>query len=47
MIGTGVSTCDSAYYKWNQWIFLKMFERGLAYKKASSQLVPFVSTDLS
>lgn len=31
-----VSTCDSDYYKWNQWIFLKMFERGLAYKKASS-----------
>jgi len=31
-----VSTCDSEYYKWNQWIFLKMFERGLAYKKASS-----------
>ena len=30
-----VSTCDSDYYKWNQWIFLKMFERGLAYKKAS------------
>lgn len=31
-----VSTCDSSYYKWNQWIFLKMFERGLAYKKASN-----------
>ncbi|MFH1247950.1 MAG: leucine--tRNA ligase, partial [Candidatus Omnitrophota bacterium] len=31
-----VSTCDSEYYKWNQWIFLKMFEKGLAYKKASS-----------
>lgn len=30
-----VATCDPAYYKWNQWIFLKMFERGLAYKKAS------------
>ncbi len=30
-----VSTCDSDYYKWNQWIFLRMFERGLAYKKAS------------
>ena len=28
-----VSTCDSEYYKWNQWIFLKMFEQGLAYKK--------------
>src|SRR3989338_2438463 len=31
-----VSTCNSSYYKWNQWIFLKMFERGLAYKKAST-----------
>jgi len=30
------STCDAQYYKWNQWIFIKMFERGLAYKKASS-----------
>ncbi|MFH0790948.1 MAG: leucine--tRNA ligase, partial [Candidatus Omnitrophota bacterium] len=31
-----ISTCDSDYYKWNQWIFLKMYERGLAYKKASN-----------
>jgi len=31
-----VSTCDSSYYKWNQWIFLKMLEKGLAYKKAST-----------
>ena len=28
-----VSTCLADYYKWNQWIFLKMFERNLAYKK--------------
>ncbi len=27
-----VSTCDASYYTWNQWIFLKMFERGLAYR---------------
>ncbi|RKY89050.1 leucine--tRNA ligase, partial [candidate division KSB1 bacterium] len=26
-------TCDEKYYKWNQWIFLKFYERGLAYKK--------------
>ena len=31
-----LSTCDAEYYKWNQWIFIRMFERGLAYKKASS-----------
>lgn len=30
-----VSTCLPEYYRWNQWIFLKMLERGLAYKKAS------------
>ena len=28
-----VSTCLSEYYRWNQWIFLKMFERRLVYKK--------------
>jgi len=31
-----LATCDSQYYRWNQWIFIKMFEKGLAYKKASS-----------
>lgn len=31
-----ISTCDVSYYKWEQWLFLKMFERGLAYKKFSS-----------
>ncbi len=30
-----LATCDKEYYKWNQWIFLKMYEKGLAYKKAS------------
>ncbi|MBI5149185.1 MAG: leucine--tRNA ligase [Candidatus Omnitrophica bacterium] len=30
-----LATCDPQYYRWNQWIFLKMYERGLAYKKAS------------
>lgn len=28
-----VITADPAYYKWTQWMFLKMFEAGLAYKK--------------
>jgi leucyl-tRNA synthetase len=27
------ATCDPAYYKWNQWFFLKMLEAGIAYKK--------------
>jgi len=30
-----LATCDEDYYRWNQWIFLKMYEQGLAYKKAS------------
>jgi len=34
--GREFATCDAAYYQWNQWIFIKMFEQGLAYKKASS-----------
>ncbi|MCD6413233.1 MAG: leucine--tRNA ligase [Elusimicrobia bacterium] len=28
-----VITCEKEYYKWNQWFFLKMYERGIAYKK--------------
>ena len=28
-----IATCDPTYYKWNQWFFLKMLEKGLAYKK--------------
>jgi leucyl-tRNA synthetase len=28
-----LSTCDPAYYKWNQWFFLKMLEQGVAYRK--------------
>lgn len=27
-----ISTCDPKYYKWTQFIFIKMFEAGLAYK---------------
>jgi len=31
-----MNTCDPEYYKWNQWLFLKMYERGLAYRKDSA-----------
>ena len=30
------ATCEPSYYKWNQWLFIKMFERGLAYRRRSS-----------
>jgi leucyl-tRNA synthetase len=29
-------TCDPEYYKWNQWFFLQMYNRGLAYRKDSA-----------
>ncbi|MAE13073.1 leucine--tRNA ligase [Candidatus Woesearchaeota archaeon] len=31
-----VATCDADYYKWNQWIFLQLLKKGLAYRKSSS-----------
>ncbi len=33
--GTEIATCLPEYYRWNQWFFLKMYQRGLAYRKAS------------
>ena len=30
-----VTTCLPDYYRWNQWFFLKLYERGLAYRKKS------------
>src|ERR1700741_886408 len=31
-----VATCEPEYYRWNQWIFLQFYKRGLAYKKNSA-----------
>lgn len=43
-----VITCLPEYYKWNQWIFLKMFERGVAYRgKALSNWCPVDQTVLA
>jgi leucyl-tRNA synthetase len=30
-----LNTCDPEYYRWNQWFFIKMFEKGLAYRTES------------
>ncbi len=31
-----IATCKKDYYRWNQWIFLKMLERGIAYRKEAT-----------
>ncbi|MDO9565145.1 MAG: leucine--tRNA ligase [Candidatus Desulfaltia sp.] len=30
-----IATCEPEYYRWEQWLFLKMYERGMAYRKES------------
>lgn len=43
-----VTACDPEYYKWTQWIFLKLYEKGLAYrKKAAVNWCPSCSTVLA
>jgi len=43
-----VATCHPGYYKWTQWVFLKLFERGLAYrKKAPVNWCPSCNTALA
>lgn len=31
-----IASCDPGYYRWNQWFFIKMFERGIAYRKKAA-----------
>ncbi len=40
-----VATCEPTYYKWNQWLFLKMLEKGIAYRK--TQVVNWDPVDMT
>ncbi len=40
-----VTTCSPDYYKWNQWLFLKMLEKGIAYRK--TQVVNWDPVDMT
>jgi len=31
-----IATCDPKYYKWNQWFFIKMWEKGLVFRKSAN-----------
>ncbi len=43
-----IVTCDPEYYKWTQWVFLKLYEKGLAYrKKAPVNWCPSCNTVLA
>jgi len=40
-----IATCDPTYYKWNQWLFLKMLDKGIAYRK--TQIVNWDPVDMT
>ena len=40
-----IATCTPEYYKWNQWLFLKMLEQGIAYRK--TQVVNWDPVDMT
>jgi leucyl-tRNA synthetase len=40
-----IAACDPAYYKWNQWLFVKMLEKGIAYRK--TQVVNWDPVDMT
>ena len=40
-----IATCDPSYYKWNQWLFLKMLDKGIAYRK--TQVVNWDPVDMT
>ncbi|NML42174.1 leucine--tRNA ligase [Ramlibacter sp. G-1-2-2] len=40
-----IATCDPSYYQWNQWLFLKMLEKGIAYRK--TQVVNWDPVDMT
>ncbi len=43
-----LTTCEPDYYKWNQWIFLQFYKKGLAYKaKATANWCPSCTTVLA
>lgn len=40
-----LATCDPAYYKWTQWLFVKLFNAGLAYQKEVNYFPALCITD--